>query len=256
MIGLIPPIVDIKTVGADLQSDSATSAQSQGLWDDRRSDVPVACSRGGVLIRRGLELRHHSGPEFWFCWYMEALSFSRARHRWQLQLPVKKETDNMMSSPWPQHTSSQLFRSSDFWDEFIPESRQMWLRNLHQRFQHSDEIPPDNGDKEFCQWRQLLIDWRSSWHLETWTHYKALTYPPEAQSWEDLDSTCDNLGHSHHRTAAGPTETQHGQSADLRGKNAKRSHSHRTMHGLGLGWSLNSDQKQTITGRQLTNRDL
>lgn len=42
-----PPIVDIKTVGADLQSDSATSAQSQGLWDDRRSDVPLPAVGGG-----------------------------------------------------------------------------------------------------------------------------------------------------------------------------------------------------------------
>lgn len=42
-----PPVVDIKTVGADLQSDSATSAQSRGLRADRRPDVSVACSRGG-----------------------------------------------------------------------------------------------------------------------------------------------------------------------------------------------------------------
>lgn len=45
---------------------------------------------GGVLLRWGLESWGHSGPEFWFCWYMEALSFSRTRHRWQLQLPVNQ----------------------------------------------------------------------------------------------------------------------------------------------------------------------
>lgn len=48
-----PPIVDIKTVGADLQSDSATSAQSRGLWADRRPDVAVACSRGGCPDTEG-----------------------------------------------------------------------------------------------------------------------------------------------------------------------------------------------------------
>ncbi len=36
-----------------------------------------------------------------------------------------------------------------------------------------------------------------------------LAYPLAVQSWGDLDSTCDNLGHSHRRTAAGPTKTQH-----------------------------------------------
>lgn len=35
------------------------------------------------------------------------------------------------------------------------------------------------------------------------------TYPLVVQSWGDLDSTCGSLGRSHHRTAAGPTETQH-----------------------------------------------
>lgn len=29
---------------------------------------------------------HHDGGAFWF-WYMDALSFKRSRHRWQLQLP-------------------------------------------------------------------------------------------------------------------------------------------------------------------------
>lgn len=45
---------------------------------------------GGVLLTRRSRDWCHSGAEFWFCWYMEALSFSRARHRWQLQLPVRE----------------------------------------------------------------------------------------------------------------------------------------------------------------------
>lgn len=33
-------------------------------------------------------------------------------------------------------------------------------------------------------------------------------YPPVVRSWVELGSTCGILGHSHHRTAAGPVETQ------------------------------------------------
>lgn len=40
-------------------------------------------------------------------------------------------------------------------------------------------------------------------------------HPLVVQSLGDLDSTCGSLGRSHHRTAAGPTETHdHGQCTD------------------------------------------
>lgn len=37
----------------------------------------------------------------------------------------------------------------------------------------------------------------------------ALAYLQAVRSWGDLDSTCGSPGHSHRRTAVGPTKTQH-----------------------------------------------
>lgn len=65
-----------------------------------------------------------------------------------------------------------------------------------------------------------------------WGPSAGSTYPPEVQSWEDLDNTCDNLGHSHHRTAAGPTETRHGQSDDPGGQKDKKYQRTTTTGGL------------------------
>lgn len=46
---------------------------------------------------------HHDGGAFWF-WYMDALSFKRSRHRWQLQLP-----DGQNITPLPLNPSTPNF---------------------------------------------------------------------------------------------------------------------------------------------------
>lgn len=47
---------------------------------------------------------HHDGGAFWF-WYMDALSFNRAKQRWQLQLPDEEKNHRFIekekkSNPW------------------------------------------------------------------------------------------------------------------------------------------------------------
>lgn len=132
-----------------------------------------ARSAVGVLLRWGLESRCHSAPEFWFCWYMEALSFSRTRHRWQLQLPAKQGGKQHIISPLT--ARSQSFRSPlcsetnlkglcvcvIFWKISSKISMHSWRNSrggMTTGFQGSIFQVP---------WRRFLMHWRSSyWDLE------------------------------------------------------------------------------------------
>lgn len=107
---------------------------------------------------------------------MEALSFSRARHRWQLQLPGKQKQS---------------------------ETR---LEVMESRSNLADTRRPLAGVLvTFLQLSQLYLTTSSEFATLC---CRVSAYPLVVQSWVELDSTCGSLDHSHHRKAAGPTNTQ------------------------------------------------